>query len=95
MDRIDPLNNQTDKETFLSKFPWQDSVLQAEQRELVEELLLEFHDIFAKHIFDNGSNTELKIFLNPEHDLPLYAQCPPTPIHLRDELHVELSLIHF
>ena len=55
MDRIDPLNNQTDKE----KFPWQDSVLQAEKRELVAELLLEFH-IFAMHRFDVGYNTELK-----------------------------------
>ena len=54
MDSIDPINNPTDRETFLTNFPWQDSVLQAEQREQVEVLLLEFHDIFAKHGFDAG-----------------------------------------
>ena len=57
MVRIDPITNPTDKETFLSKFPWHGSVLQAEQRELAEKLLLEFHDIFAKHRFDVGYNT--------------------------------------
>ena len=39
--------------------------------------------------------TQLKIKLTPEHDLPVYVQGPPTPIHLRDELHVELALMHY
>ena len=61
----------------------------------VEELLVEFSDIFAKHRFDVGFNTELKIKLTPEHELPVYVQSPQTPIHLRDELLVELALMHY
>ena len=57
--------------------------------------MLEFHDIFAKHRFDVGDNTELKIKLTTEHSKPLYVQGPPTPVHLRDELHIELALMHY
>ena len=60
-----------------------------------EKLLVEFSDIFAKHRFDVGYNTELKIKLTPEHDMPVYVQSPITPIHLRDELIVELALMHY
>ena len=38
MDRIDAINNPTDKETFSSKFQWHDSVLQAEQREFLQSI---------------------------------------------------------
>ena len=49
--------------------------------------------MFAKHRFDIGYNTELKIKLTPEHPLPLYVQGPPAPIHLRDEIQVKLALL--
>ena len=51
--------------------------------------------MFAKHRFDVGYNTELKIKLTPEHALPVYVQGPPAPIHLRDEILVELALLQY
>ena len=33
--------------------------------------------------------------LTPEHDEPVYTQSPPTPIHLREELQVELALLQY
>ena len=56
---------------------------------------MEFSDIFAKHRFDVGFNTELKIKLTSEHELPVYGQSSQTPIYLRDELLVELALKHY
>ena len=32
---------------------------------------------------------------NPERSIPIYEQGPPTPIHLRNELQVELALMHY
>ena len=58
-------------------------------------LLIEYYDIFAKHDFDVGYNTELKVKLTPAHALPVYVQSPPTPIHLRDEILVELALMQY
>ena len=37
----------------------------------------------------------MKIKLTPEHTMPTYMQSPPTPIHLRDELFVELALMQY
>ena len=33
--------------------------------------------------------------LTPAHDLPVYVQSPPKPIHLRDEILVELALMQY
>ena len=95
LEKIDPKNNAKDRDLFLEKFDWQNSVLTFEQKRQVEKLLVEFSDIFAKHRFDVGLNTELEIKLTPEHNLPVYVQSPQTPIHLRDELTVELALMHY
>ena len=76
-------------------FKWENSVLTPEQKVEVERLLVEYSDIFAIHRFDVGYNTELKNKLTPENDMPVYVRCPITPIHLRDELIVELALMHY
>ena len=61
----------------------------------LEEFLVEYHDVFAKHRFDVGYNTKLKIKLTPEHPLPVYVQGPPAPIHLRDEVLFGLALLQY
>ena len=78
-------SNEKDKETFLKLFDWSKSSLNADQIAEMQYLLIEYYDIFARHRFDVGYNTELKVKLTPAHDLPVYVQSPPTLIHLRDE----------
>ena len=85
---VDPRSNEEHRKFFLSKF-------KSKQIEECEHLLIEYCDIFAKQRFDVGYNTELKTKLTPEHDLPVYVQGPPTPIHLRDKLQIELALMHY
>ena len=95
LEKIDPKVNEVHKQTFLANFKWEKSVLSNDQKVEVQNLLTEFSDIFAKHRFDVGYNTELKIKLTPEHNSPVYVQSPQTPIHLRNELIVELALMHY
>ena len=59
----------------------------------LEDFFVEYHDIFAKHRFDVGYITELKIKLQPAHQFPVCVQGLPALIHMRDELSVELALI--
>ena len=92
-EKMDPKNNEADKLEFLKKFSWDTCVLNADQKRQLAEFLVQYHDVFAKHRFDVGYNTELKIKLTPEHPLPVYVQGPPAPIHLRDEILVELALL--
>ena len=55
---------------------------------------MEFHDIFARHRFDNGTNTEFKVQLTPLDNRPTYSQSLPAPINLKDDILVELALLH-
>ena len=59
----------------------------------MQNFLIEQHDVFAKHGFDVGYNTELKVKLPPAHDLPVYVPSPPTLIFLRDKILIELALM--
>ena len=84
----------TDK-NFLKQFNWINSSFDTEQITQLQELLLECFDIFAKRRFDVGYNTELKVNLTPQHNLPVYTQSPPMPNHLKEELLVELALMRY
>ena len=57
-----------------AKFPensdWKNSTLTPEDKEKIEDLLLEFHDIFARQRFDIGMNEEFKVKLTPKDNSP-------------------------
>lgn len=94
-EKLNPLSSVSDRHEFLQKFNWKESILTDEEKGLVEDLLVEFNDIFARHRLDVGCNKDFKITLTPEHDKPVYTQGRPTPIHLRDELLIELALMQY
>ena len=79
---------------FLSNFDWSDTTLSPIERQEIEEILVEFHDIFARHRFDIGINREFKVKLTPNDDRLAYSQSLPTPINLKDDITVELALLH-
>ena len=73
-EKVDPKNNEADNLELLKKFSWDTCVLNSDQKRQLEEFLIEYNDVFAKHRFDLGYVTELKIKLMPEHPLPVYVQ---------------------
>ena len=89
------MNSEDDRKTFLSQFQWTDTLLSSEERSQLEEILVQYNDIFARHRLDVGRNDEFKVKLTPEHDRPVYTQSAPTPIHIRDELQTELALLQY
>ena len=95
LEKMNPAENESDRQAFLKKFSWDTCVLSHDQKQDLEKFLVEYHDVFAKHRFDVGYKTELQIKLTPEHPLPVYVQGPPAPIHLRDELLVELASLQY
>ena len=94
LEKLNPLENTNSRNQFPSNFDWTDSTLQPEAKQAVENLLVEFHDIFARHRFDIGINTEFKIQLTPLDNRPAYSQSLPAPINLKDDILVELALLH-
>ena len=69
-------------------------MLQQHEIKQIEALLVEFHDIFARHRFDIDVNEELTVKLTPKYDSPAYSQSLPTPINLKEDILVELALLH-
>ena len=78
----------------MSNFDWRDSTLQADAKQAVENVLVEFYEVFERHRFDIGINTEFKVQLTPLDNRPAYSQNLPAPIILRDDILVELALLH-
>ena len=74
---------------------WESTLLTIEEKAQLEEVLVEYHDIFARHHLDVGRNDIFKVKLTPEHERPVHTQSPPTPIHIRDELQIELALLQY
>ena len=94
LEKLNPLENTESQNQFLSNFDWTNSTLQPNAKQAVENLLVEFHDIFARHRFDIGINTEFKVQLTPLDNRPAYSQSLPAPTNLKDDILVELALLH-
>ena len=94
LENSNPLENTNSRNQFLSNFNGTDFILQPEAKQAFENLLVEFHDSFARHRFDIGINTEFKVQLTPLDNRPAYSQSLPAPINLKDNILVELALLH-
>ena len=92
--QLNPLEDTDSRNQFLSNFNWTDSTLQPDAKQDVEDLLVEFYDIFARHRFDIGINTEFKVHLTPLDNGLAYSQSLPAPINLKGDILGELALRH-
>ena len=68
-------------------------MLQQHEIRQIETLLVEFHDIFARHRFDIGVNEEFTVKLTPK-DKSAYSQSLPTPVNLKEDMLIEMALLH-
>ena len=95
LEKLDLLADTDSRNQFLSIFDYYtDSTLPPDAKQAVENLLVQFHDFFARHRFDIGINTEFKVQLTPLDNRPAYSQSLPAPINLKDNILVELALLH-
>ena len=93
LEKLDPSQSDGQRMNFLKNFNWDESLLTPSQQLQVEELLVKYNSIFARHRFDIGMNTDFKVKLTPQHQEPVYSQSLPTPTNLKDDLLVELALM--
>ena len=78
----------------LERFDWTDTLLTETEKQAVEDILVEYHYIIAEHRMDIGMNTELKVRVTPVDDKPVYSQNLPMRFQLKEDLIVELALMH-
>ena len=55
---------------------------------------MEYHDFFATQKMDIGKSSEFMVKLSPKDDKVVYNQSLPTPIYLKEDLIVELAVMH-
>ena len=94
LEQLNPNDNDESRRKFLGHFDWTDTTLSPFEKQHIEDILVQYHDIFARHRFDIGTNREFKVKLTPNDDRPAYSQSLPTPINLKDDITVELALLH-
>ena len=94
LETLDPTKYEESRAKFLEDFDWKDSTLTPEEKEKIEELLVELHDILARHRFDIGMNEEFNSKLTPKDDFPAHSQSLPAPINLKEDILVELAMLH-
>ena len=93
-EKLNPKDDSESQTEFLRRFDWTDTLLTETEKQAVEDILVEYHDIFARHRMDIGMNTEFKVRLTSKEDKTVYSQSLPMPIHLKEDLIVELALMH-
>ena len=79
---------------ILKRFDWTDTLLTEIEKQAVEDIVVDYHDISARHRMDIGMNTEFKVKLAPKDDKAIHSQNLPISIHLKEDLIVELALMH-
>ena len=93
-EKLNPQESTQSRTKFLKRFDWTDTLLTEMEKQAIEDLLVDYHDIFARHRMDIGMNTEFKVKLTPKNDKAVYIQNLPMPIHLKEDLIVKLALKH-
>ena len=76
----------------VKRFDWPDTLLTETKKHAVENFLVEYHDVFARHKMDIELNTEFKERIALEDDKTVYRQTLPMSIHLTEDLFVEPAI---
>ena len=93
-ENLDPTKDPESRQKFLDMFQWEGSQIEGNDRKQLEQTIIEFNDIFARHRLDIGINNSFKVKLTPKDERPIYTQSLPVPINLKEDLTVELALMH-
>ena len=92
-EKLNPQESKEFRNKFLKRFDWTDTILTETEKQAIENILVEYHDIFTRHRMDIGMNTEFKVKLTPRDDKAVYSQKLPMPIHLKEDLILKLALM--
>ena len=93
-EKLNPEDDADSRVELLKRFDWTDTLLTETEKQAVEDVLVEYHDIFARHRMDIVMNTEFEVKLTQKVDKAVFSQSQPMPIHLKEDLIVELALMH-
>ena len=81
-EQLDPTKDPESRKEFLDMFKWEGSQIEGNDKEQLEQTIVEYNDIFARHRLDIGINNSFKVKLTPKDERPKYihraCQCRST-----------------
>ena len=84
-EKLNPQDNTESRNNFLKPFDWTDTFLTETENQTIEDIFLDWHDIFARQWMDIWMNTEFKVKLTPKDDKAVNRQNLLIPIHLKKD----------
>ena len=93
-EELDPTKDEESRKKFLDMFQWEGSQIEESDRKQLEQTIVEYNDNFARHRLDIGIKNSFKVTLTPKDERPIYTQSWLVPINLKEDLMVELALMH-
>ena len=90
-EKLNPQESIESRINFFKRFDWTDTLLTETEKQAIEDILIAYHDIFGRQTMDIEVNTEFEAKLTLK---AVYSQNQPIPIHLNEDLFVELALMH-
>ena len=67
-EKLNPQESLEFRNEFLKRFDWTDTLLTETEKQAIEDVLVDYHNIFIRHRMDIGMNTEFKKKLTPKDD---------------------------
>ena len=78
---------------FIERFDWTNTLLIKNGKQAIEDILVDYHDIFARQKKNIKMTTVFEVQINPKGDKAECNRKPLMPIRLKGDLIVELALM--
>ena len=73
-EQLDPTKGPESRKEFLDMFKWERSQIERNDKKQLEQTIVEYNDIFARHRLDIGINNSFKVQLTPKDERPIYTE---------------------
>ena len=70
-EQLDPTKDPESRKEFLDMFKWEGSQIEGNDKKQLEQTIVEYNDIFARHRLDIGINNSFKVKLTPKDERPI------------------------
>ena len=72
-EQLDPAKDAESRKKFVDMFQWEGSEIEGGDRKHLEQTIIYYNDIFARHRLDIGLNIIFKVKLTPIDEHPIYT----------------------
>ena len=93
-EKLTPKDDVASRPKLLNRFYWLDTLLTETEKHAVKYILVEYRNIFARQRMNMGMNTKFEVRPTPKNDKLIYNMSLLLPIHLKEDIIVELAFMH-